>query len=217
MKACTGGIARALGVLAVMGSWSAAAAQETVIRDFIDTLERYRTSEPGELQKAYHLIPDLLDARFATAEMAGIDVFRRLDDPHTIHVLAEVAKSDDRDLRINASLILVNVVDNTTLCAVIDGLFDDGINDNARFNLLQIVSAVSDRALVENRRWIAAILKHTWELVGKDPERYQKSIAVLKEIEEKLSQSADEFEGNLEPEIIEMCSELPWIAKVNEE
>jgi hypothetical protein len=97
-------------------------------------------------------ITDALRSILANKEKEGaITKFRTMDDdPKVIQALAWMARSDNRDLRINSTYILANVVDNTNVCIVLDHLRDPAINPNGRINLLQTVAPVAGYAYMEN-------------------------------------------------------------------
>jgi hypothetical protein len=77
----------------------------------------------------------------------AIEEFRKGDDLRAITVLTFGARSEDYDTRLNTTLVLGNVIDDTTACVPIDHLYDPKISVNGRANLLAIVSsAVSSMA-----------------------------------------------------------------------
>ena len=105
--------------------------------------------DPGSSPKELSIYLQVLEqGRPLVASPTGIQAFREKDNLDVITKLVQMAKLDDRPIRVNATLILANVVDNTTVCGVLNALFDD-MNENALFNLLQVRSPVSSYALVE--------------------------------------------------------------------
>jgi hypothetical protein len=70
-----------------------------------------------------------------------IEEFRKGDDLRAISVLTFGARSDDYDTRLNTTLVLGNVIDDTSVCVPLDHLHDPKISVNGRANLLAIVSS----------------------------------------------------------------------------
>jgi hypothetical protein len=86
---------------------------------------------------------------------------RGFDDIETTSALSFAARSSDRDLRLNAVLILGNIIDNTTVCVPLAHLNDSTLlmsesGINGRANLLGIVSVVAPWAYEENYKSIVA-------------------------------------------------------------
>jgi hypothetical protein len=106
-------------------------------------------------------------ARLTASDQAGdgkemqkfVSEFRRLDNLTVASALTFGARNDDRDVRLNAMLVLANVVDNSTLCVPLDHLYDPGINPSGRANLLGVVSVVAPWAYAENFKNIEAMYK----------------------------------------------------------
>jgi hypothetical protein len=102
-----------------------------------------------------------------------IRAFREADDLAVISVLAYGARSDSYDLRINAVLILGNVIDNTTVCVPLVHLNDPSLMEspngaNGRANLLGVVSVVAPWALRENFEAITRTVATIRSGVGDD-------------------------------------------------
>jgi hypothetical protein len=123
----------------------------------------------------------LKQTRAATEDPEAIKGFRAIDDLGVIRTLLDMAAIDDRGIRINASLILANVVDNTTVCAVIDRLVTGNINDITRYNLLQVVKIVAGYARPDVRQWIEEALASTQSQV-EGAENATKTRALVDEI-----------------------------------
>lgn len=91
----------------------------------------------------------------STRGPSAIREFRRHDDPATASVLAFAARSPDPGLRINATLVLADVIDNSTVCVPIDHLYDPALltsagGESGRINLMGVVSVVAPWAYKEN-------------------------------------------------------------------
>lgn len=90
----------------------------------------------------------------------GIRFFRehpRRDE--AVKILVDFAASPLRAERLDATLSLANVVDNTTLCYPLSYLMTHpDIDPNGRVNLLQIVRGVSTYAFRDNEQWITQTL-----------------------------------------------------------
>jgi hypothetical protein len=90
-----------------------------------------------------------------------IDTFRDKDDIDVVSALSYAARSSDKDLRLNAVLILGNVIDNSTVCVPVIHLNDSTLLDspgglNGRANLLGIISVVVPWAYKQNFESITA-------------------------------------------------------------
>lgn len=84
-----------------------------------------------------------------------INKFREYDDVDVVSVLSYAARNDNRDLRLNAVLILGNIIDNSTVCVPLVHLNDPTLLNtanglNGRANLLGVVSVVAPWAYQEN-------------------------------------------------------------------
>jgi hypothetical protein len=146
-----------------------------------------------------------------------IQAFRCQDDLPTIRKIIALVRIDERVTRINASLLLANVVDNTTLCGVLEELFDHTINDNARYNLWQVVLVVARYARVENKKWIAGtVLDNRLFLAGQA--NYGRTLEKMNEVNTALTlnRRADSLKDGYAPQYRE-CLTLPNIAMMTEQ
>ena len=89
-----------------------------------------------------------------------IDDFRDLDNIDVTQTLSFGLRQSNGDARSNALLILGNVIDNTTLCAPLDHLYDPRLDPRSRANLLAVVSVVAPWAYAENFDNICRMLAH---------------------------------------------------------
>ena len=85
----------------------------------------------------------------------SIREFRSADNIDTIATLVSGARNNNPTVRVNAGLILSDVIDNTGLCAVIDQLYDPTLGESdsgrsGRLNLLTVASVVAPWAYKEN-------------------------------------------------------------------
>lgn len=104
----------------------------------------------------------------------GIVAFRELNSEKTIRLLAWLARSGNQALRLNATFILANVLDNGYLCLVLRHLRDPGISENGIVNLLQVAASVASYANQENAQAIEATLQ---SLEGRLPGPKSREIA----------------------------------------
>jgi hypothetical protein len=117
----------------------------------------------GDLLAIVKAIRVILDENDA----AAIRRFRETDTIAVASVLTFAARVPDgagsvnRDIRLNATLILGNVIDNSSVCVPIDHLYDPKINPNGRANLLAVVSVVAPWAYKPNADNISRMLEFT--------------------------------------------------------
>ena len=144
---------------------------------------------PADIQ-AMLGITDALRSILANKEKDGaIDKFRKIDDdPKVIQALAWMARSDNRDLRINSTYILANVIDNTNVCIVLKHLSDPTINANGRINLLQTITPVASYAYKENKELIEKILPDVKASAKSDNE---KTLAIINQVTQRLKTSSN--------------------------
>lgn len=82
--------------------------------------------------------------------IAQVQSVREQDSLAMTTALTYAARSSDGTVRRNASLVLANTIDNSTVCVPLDHLADPAINPNGRVNLLGVVSTVAPWAVAEN-------------------------------------------------------------------
>jgi hypothetical protein len=92
-----------------------------------------------------------------------ISLFREVDDINAVSALSYAARSGEKDLRLNAVLILGNIIDNSTVCVPLAHLNDSSLLDtpgggNGRANLLGVISVVVPWAYKENYESITATI-----------------------------------------------------------
>lgn len=126
----------------------------------------------------------------STQGNGAIRSYRRFDSPDATIALAFAARSQDPSLRINATLILADVIDNTTVCVAIDHLYDPDLlkpsgGDSGRINLIGVVSVAapwSYRENFDNITRLAAKLRR--DLSGQD--NVSQTREVLANLESRL-------------------------------
>lgn len=98
----------------------------------------------------------------------SIPLFRKCDDEALIKPLVWAARGDDRDMRLNASNVLANIVDNTTVCFVLHHLYQGSpeLKDDGRANLLGITRAMASYAYLETAEAIGRVLKKVQDELG---------------------------------------------------
>jgi hypothetical protein len=197
---------------------------DTTVVNFIRRINDYplpsRAIQPQEQKELLRLLDE---GRFLISTTTNIRTFRLNDNQSTINKLIKISEVDDRSIRISASLILANVVDNTTMCVVLDRLLQPSdINDDLRFNLLQIIRVASrNTTYVENAKWIAATIEFIRKQIRERPQGdYEKTLATLQSIEANLAAMNEEIKdrklGNSYPGIDKECLDLPNIKRISQ-
>ncbi len=109
-----------------------------------------------------------------------IRLFRTHDGIDVTSVLTYAARSDVYDARLNAVLLLGNIIDNTTVCVPLVHLNDPALTAtdygiNGRANLLGIISVVAPWAYAENyaaiKATVAKIRRNTETATGVETTR----------------------------------------------
>ena len=115
----------------------------------------------------------------------GIDEFRNGDDLNVITVLTFGARSEDYDTRLNTTLVLGNVIDDTTVCVPLDHLYDPKISINGRANLLAIVSSAVSSMAVEDLGDVEKMSAYTRNAL---PRNSPDSLRILETLDAKISE-----------------------------
>jgi len=105
----------------------------------------------------------LEEGRVLTQNVAAYTFVQKTVDLQTIVDLVSLVDTNNRALRINATLLLANITDNTTICAVINKLKEGAVNGHlstldTEFNLLQLLNAVARFTSADIRKWINVTL-----------------------------------------------------------
>lgn len=79
---------------------------------------------------------------------SSVDFLRQNNSIDAVFTLAYLARSQNYSLRYNSSFILANIVDNNTVCVIVDHIYDrtyleDEVGRNGRANLLGVLRAVA--------------------------------------------------------------------------
>lgn len=226
--------ARSMFRVLVLAVWAAgfaaqAVAQEYRVDDatvvnFIRRVNEYalsgKTIQPQEQKELLRLLDE---GRLLISTTTNIRTFRLNDNQSTISKLVRISEVEDRSIRISASLILANVVDNTTMCVVLDRLLQPSdINDDLRFNLLQIIRVASkNTTYAENAKWIAATVDFIRKQIRDRPQGdYEKTLSTLQTIEVNLAAMNEDIRerklGDSYPGVDKECMELPNIKKISQ-
>ena len=119
-----------------------------------------------------------------------IKAFRLIDNLDTISVLTYGARNENYDMRLNAVLILGNIIDDSTICVPLVQLYDIKSTDpayiNGRANLLSIVSVVAPWATAENYENIKKAHSYFSTIPRGDP-TLATTIRILDNIEKRYS------------------------------
>jgi hypothetical protein len=195
------------------------AAAKSLIEDWqnsfavlIPELSAYNREVPKLSQKElqnFLAITDVLRSIVINKDKEGaIKAFRDQDDDQTIRSLVWAARSDDKDLRINATYILASVVDNTNLCIVLHHLQDKKISADGRINLLQVASAVAGYAYHENVLAITETIGKVQEHV-EDEKDVGQTRALLKDLLQRCDKSINKKQ-ELPPALAKYCKDYPY-------
>jgi hypothetical protein len=187
---------------------------ESAIQDFVKSLSGFRLEDIKD-RKDYSSIYDFLEqGRRAVHSPQGIKLFREQDNLDIVRKLVEFTTVPDRGVRISSSLTLADIIDNTTICVIIDKLFSKELNDDTRFNLLQITNIVAPFAFSENRLWIQAAVKKNGELIEGQP-GFEQTKKLLNLVEDSLNNSNSDAKTILLrdkfPKEFEACKQLEQI------
>ena len=144
--------------------------------------------ERPDLLKATKAIRIILDDN----KEGAIGYFRGIDNLDIISVLTYAARSRDADVRVNATLVLGNVVDNSSLCVPMDHLYDQAIDDNGRANLLAVVSVVAGYAQGDN----VGNLERIAGAFGDLPENYVDTRRLLVNLKTKVDDRKTRLSGS---------------------
>jgi hypothetical protein len=129
---------------------------------------------------------------------AAIRSFRDCDTGGIIRPLVFAARSDLSPLRINSASILANIIDNTTVCFVLDQLRDKIISVNGRANLLGVTNSMASYAYKENVASIEKTLLLIEEGMSGGSDLSQ-TIGLISSIRSRLASSANRLHPIPEP------------------
>lgn len=140
----------------LLGDWQEAA------RCLIETVEQFdlqiaspETSKQVSqaLLKATGALNTIVSA--SADSTTPINHIRKIDDIPFAKVLAWGSRNQDRQIRLATTILLANVVDNNSVCVVLDHLHDQtymgtAAGQSGRVNLLSVVSVIAPWAYEEN-------------------------------------------------------------------
>ena len=188
------------------------------IKKFIDDLRSYQPSlTPSDREIAY-LQGVLKLGRSVINSGESVDEFNKQHkhDVFVIGKLADISIIDVPDIKVNATLILVDVTENATVCGVLNKLMDKNLPDSSRFNLLQVVRVVSNRLKnIEVKIWMTSMVKQNQAWIG-TRQNMDKPQNLLREIERNLtSKTAESKLENDYPSSYKQCRELEHFADLD--
>jgi hypothetical protein len=140
-----------------------------------------------------------------------IETFRDNDDIDAVSALSYAARSSDKDLRLNAVLILGNVIDNSTVCVPLVHLNDSTLLDspgglNGRANLLGIISVVVPWAYKQNYESITATVNALENALTDKTDTFQ-TFRIIKNVQTRsLSQLKNDVKPNKEVDLANLKS-----------
>ncbi|MBI4920552.1 MAG: hypothetical protein HY834_02290 [Devosia nanyangense] len=172
--------AAALALALGLGACAAARAQEALdpgamtcdtvtskaIPTFIDPwLQKYQSQLFGTAgDEKFDKLGALLEFNDLIVTDNDVICIRRWeDDDKLVNVLIPLAAGPDVRLRVPATLILQNIVDNTNICRVLASLAAGGVDldPDARYDLLLVVWQVANYAYSDVAQWMLAVLDLT--------------------------------------------------------
>ena len=184
----------------------------TVIRELINEVDSIQGK--GEFYDITAVYPVLAQLNKRVSSDNDIEAFRCQDSLDTIRKLIAFARIDERTIRVNASLLLANVVDNTTLCGVLEELYDPALNDNTRYNLWQVVLVVAGYARKENKVWIGETIGDNKRLAA-ERGNLERTLQKIADVEAALRRN-DRTESLLDSYVpqFKACTALPHISAI---
>jgi hypothetical protein len=159
---------------------------------FIAVLKDYEFRSPSS-QSDEREVQELLKlGRSVIVSQNNVNYFNapkdETKDKHVsmISKLVDISTINNPDFRINAGLILVDVTENRTVCAVLNKLIERDLPDASRSNLLQVVKVVSYRLKYSDvKSWMKAMIQQNREFIEKVP-NMEKTQNLLSEIERRV-------------------------------
>lgn len=126
----------------------------------------------------------------ANRGIRAIREFRDTDNLDTISALAAGARGTNANARINAALILSDVIDNTSLCVVLDHLYDPTLAEtrwgrSGRLNLLGIAAVVAPWAFKENFENLTRLQAYVTKALDNENDTHE-TRRVLKNLADRL-------------------------------
>jgi hypothetical protein len=164
-------------------------------------------------QQVYFLsLTDVLRSMLAN-NVRAIAQFRACDDPAIIRPLVWAARGQNQSIRVNATLILGNVVDNTTVCFVLHHLLDPSISLNGRANLLGVVVAMASYAYKENVAAIERMLTAIEQKIANETGDLSQTKRLVADLRARVSTSPNSG-SSLPPDLRTPCADYDYRAQV---
>ncbi len=158
----------------------------TGFKDEINAIAQPR----NEKRRVYfRAMTDALRAMINEGGRDAITLFRKSDDHDVIVTLVRAARGQDRGIRINATLILANVADNSSVCVAIDELRDPKLDDNGRINLLQVVRTVASYMYKESWQAANKSLRVVESRLDRKSQDYKRSLNLIRDIDARLKRN----------------------------
>jgi len=175
----------------LLGDWQEAAA---CLVDTVELLDLQVTSPETSKQVGQELLKatGALNTMISAAEDSTppINHIREIDGIPFAKVLAWGARNQDRQVRLATTILLANVVDNNSVCVVLDHLHDQTYLEtpaglSGRVNLLSVVSVIAPWAYEENYQNILRAVQ-TIRPTVEDNKEMAKTTDLLSSICERL-------------------------------
>ncbi|WP_244546960.1 hypothetical protein [Ensifer sp. YR511] len=129
----------------------------------------------------------------------------------TIQSILPLVRFKERSIRFNSSWLLAKVVDETTLCGVLNEVSELLLDDNTRYNLWQVVKVVAEDAGPDNKAWILKTIERNETLLsGKT--NYGQTLALMDDV--KKAVAANTIYDPLNDDQRNACLALPNIADI---
>jgi hypothetical protein len=159
---------------------------------------------------------DAADKLSGGASSAGlskfITLFRERNNGNVISALAYGTRNEDKDLRLSATLLLGNVIDNRFVCIPLTHLNDPELLNgpsplNGRANLLGIISVVAPWAYKENYENIEKTRNYLYGKIDRNDPNLKTTVAILENILTRLKSQKDSSNKAipLDPAVSQFC------------
>jgi hypothetical protein len=194
----------------IIGAGSLVAEWETSLPTIMLELRNFpgpSTNWSAEQQTYLLSVTDIL--RSITSNTKAIARFRECDEASMIKPLVWGARGQNPGIRVNATLVLGNVVDNTSVCYVLRHLRDPTISVNGRANLLGVTIAMASYAYKEN----VAAIEQTLRLIESQTAKEQGDLTPTKkliaELRSRTNRSPNK-DDDLPPALSEPCGKYKY-------
>ncbi len=160
------------------------------ISSFKSEIDIISNAKVRDRELYFRALTDTLREMINRGSREAVNLFRETDNHDVIYTLLRAARGSDRGIRINSTIILANVSDNSSVCVAVDELRAGDLDDNGRINLLQIVQTVASYMYKQN--WDAT--KQTLGIVKTNLDRtetkeYERTLNFIKDIDGRLERN----------------------------